>query len=263
MKAGLFDRAEAAFESLEGSAFDDEARLALLSLHERARDWAAATEVASDLERRGSGSFGARIAHYACETAIEADARGEADPAEQALARARAAAPQALRPLLLTAQRLARAGAHRQALQCWDELLQAHPAAWPLAAVDYARSALAGGEREAARARLTAAYANEPGIDVLQARLELDSADSARTPLLLEHLQRQPSLSAAARVLELPPSTWDAQTPARLHQVVEAAARPLQRHRCAACGFEAHHYFWQCPGCQGWDTFPPRRVESL
>ena len=39
--------------------------------------------------------------------------------------------------------------------------------------------------------------------------------------------------------------------------------KPLQRYRCAACGFEAHHYFWQCPGCQGWDTYPPRRMEAL
>jgi lipopolysaccharide assembly protein B len=219
--------------------------------------------VASDLERRGSGSFGARIAHYACEMALEADAHGQPEQAEQALARARAAAPQALRPMLLGGQRLARAGAHRQALQCWDELLQAHPAAWPLAAVDYARSALACGEQEAACARLLRAYADDPGVDVLQAQLELQSTDSARTALLLEHLQRQPGLSAAAKVLELPPSAWDAQTPARLHKVVAAAARPLQRYRCAGCGFEAHHYFWQCPGCQGWDTFPPRRMESL
>jgi lipopolysaccharide biosynthesis regulator YciM len=31
----------------------------------------------------------------------------------------------------------------------------------------------------------------------------------------------------------------------------------------AACGFEASHWFWQCPGCLGWDTFPPRTVEEL
>jgi lipopolysaccharide biosynthesis regulator YciM len=43
---------------------------------------------------------------------------------------------------------------------------------------------------------------------------------------------------------------------------VQRAARPLQRYRCAACGFEAHHYFWQCPGCQGWDTYPPRLLEQ-
>ena len=37
MKAGLFDRAEAAYSALEGTAFDTEARLALLTLHERDR----------------------------------------------------------------------------------------------------------------------------------------------------------------------------------------------------------------------------------
>ena len=33
--------------------------------------------------------------------------------------------------------------------------------------------------------------------------------------------------------------------------------------RCAACGFEAKDHFWQCPGCQAWDSYPPRRVEEL
>ena len=44
---------------------------------------------------------------------------------------------------------------------------------------------------------------------------------------------------------------------------MDRAARPLQRYRCAACGFEAAHYFWQCPGCLSWDTYPPRHVEEL
>ena len=44
---------------------------------------------------------------------------------------------------------------------------------------------------------------------------------------------------------------------------VDHAARPLARYRCAACGFEAQGYFWQCPGCQAWESFPPRRIEEL
>jgi lipopolysaccharide biosynthesis regulator YciM len=36
----------------------------------------------------------------------------------------------------------------------------------------------------------------------------------------------------------------------------------LQRYRCAACGFEARHWFWQCPGCLSWDSYPPRRLEE-
>ena len=263
MKAGLFDRAEAGYKALEGTAFDTEARLALLSLHERARDWPAATAVALELERQGGGSFATRIAHYACEMALQAITSGQPQQAEQALQRAREAAPAAVRPQLLTGQQRAAAGAHAEALQLWDKMLAQHPAAWPLVAADYARSAMAGAERSSARERLSAAYAVEPDTDLLKARLELEADPAQRRCLVLEHLQLQPTLGAAAQVLELPLEQWDAQTPPQLQQVVAASARPLQRHRCAACGFEAHHYFWQCPGCQGWDTYPPRRMESL
>ncbi|MDE2297207.1 MAG: tetratricopeptide repeat protein, partial [Burkholderiales bacterium] len=85
MKAGLFDRAESAYLALDGTAFDTEARLALLTLHERARDWRAAVEVAQKLENRGTGSFAARISHYWCEIALEAEARHQGDEADAAL----------------------------------------------------------------------------------------------------------------------------------------------------------------------------------
>src|SRR5918912_4500955 len=83
MRAGLFDRAEEAWKALEGTAFDTEARLALLTLHERSRDWRAAVEDAQKLERgSGTGSYAPRIAHYWCELALEADARQQAADAE-------------------------------------------------------------------------------------------------------------------------------------------------------------------------------------
>ena len=142
-------------------------------------------------------------------------------------------------------------------------MLLRHPTAWPLVAADYARSALACGDCHADRDQLIQAYMAEPDHDLLQARLALEPDAAARHRLALDHLQRQPTLSAVALALDVPVAEWDAQTPVRLHDVVAAAARPLQRYRCAACGFEAHQYFWQCPGCQGWDTFPPQRLEAL
>src|SRR5450631_2585005 len=100
MKAGLFDRAEEAFRALAGTGFDTEARLALLDLHERSRDWRAAVEVARQLEQSGAGSFASRIAHYCCELALEADAARQPEAAADALARAREAAPGDARPLV-------------------------------------------------------------------------------------------------------------------------------------------------------------------
>ena len=73
--------------------FDTEARLALLALHERSREWRAAAEVAARLERGGSGSFGTRIAHHWCEARCRGRRRQQhAAEADEALQRAREAA---------------------------------------------------------------------------------------------------------------------------------------------------------------------------
>ena len=54
-----------------------------------------------------------------------------------------------------------------------------------------------------------------------------------------------------------------AQQQALVQRALDQATQPLKRYRCAACGFEAKQYFWQCPGCQNWDSYPTRRVEEL
>jgi lipopolysaccharide assembly protein B len=48
-----------------------------------------------------------------------------------------------------------------------------------------------------------------------------------------------------------------------IKKALEQQSAPLKRYRCAGCGFESRQYFWQCPGCQTWDSYPPLRVEEL
>jgi lipopolysaccharide biosynthesis regulator YciM len=264
MAAGLFDRAEQAFQALEGTVFDTEARLALLTLHERSRDWRAAADDAAKLERSGTGSFASRISHYWCELALDADARQRTDEAEDALQRAHAAAPQAARPLILAGQRARTRGDHAAALQHWGALLGTHPTAFNLVALDYARSAIACGDQKAALERLQKLYRHGPSNDLLDAIAELDPDPRRLRERLLEHLQRQPTLSAAQSLLSRSAGTTLTESETgTLRDAIGLAARPLQRYRCAACGFEAQHYFWQCPGCLGWDTYPPQRLEDL
>jgi lipopolysaccharide biosynthesis regulator YciM len=264
MKAGLFDRAEAAFAALDGTAFDTEARLALLTLHERARSWRAAVEVAQKLERSGTGSFASRISHYWCEIALEADAKQQTDDADAAVRSAREAAPAAIRPLVLAGQRAARRGDHAELISLWGALMAAHPAAFSLVAREYAQSALALGDGAAALERLQLLYARTPTLDLLDAMALLDPDPQRRRTRLAAHLNEHPTLSAAQQLLQL--SDHQALEPAETQRLTEAvgrAARPLHRYRCAACGFEAQHYFWQCPGCLGWETYPPQRLEDL
>ncbi len=263
MKAGLFDRAEQAYQALHGTAFDIEARLALLTLHERSRDWRAAVDDARHLERTGTASFAARISHYWCELALEADARQQPALADEALHLAREAAPTAARPLVLAGQRANASSDHALALTLWSELSAVKPEAFSLVARDYAASAIACGEGAAALGKLRALYLRTPTMDLLQAIAALEPNPERQRERLLAHLREQPTLSAAQAMLSqsLGKALTDTEA-GSLREALGRAARPLQRYRCAACGFEAQHYFWQCPGCLTWDSYPPRRLED-
>lgn len=267
MKAGLFDRAEEAWKALEGTAFDTEARLALLTLHERSRDWRAAVEDAHKLERgSGTGSYASRIAHYWCELAQEADNKGQAADAAEALRKAREAAPQAARPLVLAGERARAAGDHAQAVACWRLLLAAHPNAFALVARDFAASALAAGEAAQALDDLRQLHQRAPSLDLLDAIGLLDSDAASQRRRVAEHLRSHPSLSAARELLRLRVAERGASDDADellIEGAISHAAKPLQRYRCAACGFEAQNYFWQCPGCLNWDSYPTQRLEDL
>jgi lipopolysaccharide biosynthesis regulator YciM len=267
MKAGLFDRAEEAWKALEGTVFDTEARLALLTLHERSRDWRAAVDDAQKLERSsGTGSYASRISHYWCEIAIEADAKQQTGDADAAIRKAREAAPQAPRPLVLAGERARNAGDHVQAVQNWRQLLAGHPVAFALVARDYAASALAAGEQGAALAELLALYQRTPSLDLLAATEMLDPQPTSQRQRVAAHLETHPSLSAARELLRLriaERGTGDDPEVQSIEAAITRAAKPLQRYRCAACGFEAQYYFWQCPGCLNWDTYPTQRLEDL
>ncbi len=263
IKAGLFDRAEQAFLALDGTPYQAEAQLALLTLYERSRDWQRAIDIAARIEAAGGASLATRVAHYWCELAQAADDRGEAEAADRALQRARQAEPTAARALVMSGRRLARQGRPLEALVAWDELRRVRPASFALVAADYADAAAAAGRAAEARAALTELARHEPGIDLLRAlaRLQPDDPAAARERLLAL-LRQQPTLSAALDLLAGGPGTIDADTLPALRQALATAAKPLQRYRCAACGFEAQHWFWQCPGCLGWDSYPPRRIEE-
>jgi len=260
LKAGLFDRAEQACRALVGTPFDTEARLALLQLHESSHDWHAAAADAGQLESAGTGTFATRIAHHWCELALEADERGDTGAAEAALARADEMAPASPRPALQAGQRMARLGRHAEAVAIWLDLRQRHPGAFPLVAAQFAASASAAGQEHEAMATLLALYAEQPSMDLLAAIDALDADPARARQRHAEHLARQPSLSAALAVVRDRP---ESELQADVVAVIERYAQPLQRYRCAACGFEAQRHFWQCPGCLSWDSYPPQRVEDM
>ena len=47
-----------------------------------------------------------------------------------------------------------------------------------------------------------------------------------------------------------------------LAEVTTKQSKLFARYQCSHCGFLAHTFSWQCPGCERWDSFPPIRVDE-
>jgi lipopolysaccharide biosynthesis regulator YciM len=259
LKAGLLDRAEEALRKLEGTAYEEQALLALLAIYERSRDWPQAAEIARKLEAGGSGGqFAGRQAHYLCEQAANASPQ----EAEDLLQRAMAIAPSAPRPRMELAALRRRAGRAEEAYALLERLAGEVPSAIPLLARPFTDSARALGHEAEARAVLQASYEQIPSLDVLDGITALESEPEAARDWYVRHLKREPSLVAAAKWMAGEKLEQEQFHP-EVQRALDHAAKPLTRYRCAACGFEAKTFFWQCPGCQSWDSYPPRRVEEL
>jgi len=258
LKAGLLDRAEEALRKLEGTAYEGQALPALLAIYERTRDWAQASEVAQKLEASGQADFSGRKAHYLCEQAINA---APAD-AEKLLRQAMKAAPDTARPRLELAALQRRAGDSTAAYKTLSRAAQRAPAAIPLIAKPLVEAAVAAGQQPEALEILHTSYELSPSLDVLEAIVALEREPAEAREWYVKHLKREPSLVAATRWLAGEKLEHEQFHP-HVQKALEHAVKPLTRYRCAACGFEAKQHFWQCPGCQAWDSYPARRVEEL
>ncbi|MFM9878806.1 MAG: lipopolysaccharide assembly protein LapB [Burkholderiaceae bacterium] len=264
LKAGLLDRAEVALQKLDCTAFEARSRLALLAIYERSRDWSKASAIAEKLQSSGQGDFSGRLSHYFCEQAQQATT-----PAEPiALARTRdllqqalETAPAAPRPRLALASLMRAQGDNNAAFDTLLALSEAAPAAMPLVAAELVQTAQATRREAQALQVLQASYRQIASLDVLDAIAALSSTHEGAQAYLL-HLQREASLVAAVACIERDPTLMN-HLPAPVLRALAHAVKPLKRYRCAACGFEAQQHFWQCPGCQAWDSYPARRVEEL
>ena len=262
LKAGLLDRAEAALHKLEGTSFEGEALLALLAIYERSRDWPQARRIATRLDAAQPGSFATRLAHYLCEEAEQQQRSGYTDQALALLEQAVRQAPQTPRGWLALSALKTQTGQASAALDALVTLASEAPQGLPLAARPMADLARQTGREPQVLALLQACHDRAPSLDVTEALASLSNDPGAVRARYLAHLEKEPSLVIATQWLAGETlSEPDAQK--RVQAALEQASAPLKRYRCAACGFEARQHFWQCPGCQGWDSYPARRVEEL
>jgi len=268
LKGGMLDRAENAFSRLlDERVHRFEALRSLLRIYQMEREWARAIECALRLEAEAGETHQVATAHFHCELAEQAIAAGDLDGASAQLEQALAAHRKSVRTAMLAGDVAIRRGRRADAIGHWLHVVAGSPEYTPLV-LDRLMAALdAEGRRPEAAALLRRSLNEHPSIDSLDQAYrwvrEWEGAAAAET-LLREELKRHPSLLGFERLLAVRSGPVQADPElALLRGLIQSQAQKLARYRCARCGFRSREFYWNCPGCSNWDSYPPRRIEEL
>jgi len=269
LKAGLLDRAEETFGLLIESSYSVQSRRALLEIYQREKEWMRAIDAAIALQNSGAGTRQKEIAQFYCELAQDEILNTHTEAAIDFLDKAHAANRSNVRATILRGDMLLADNQTEQALQTWRRVEQQSAQHVTLVAqrIMDAYNAL---QRSQEGINLLKNYLEQaPSIDLLevlyQASLEVEGTESA-TQIVLEEVRRTPTLLGLdklldARMLFVAPERL--QELSMVKNLVHGYAKKLARYQCAQCGFKARQFYWQCPGCNRWETYPPRRTEEL
>jgi lipopolysaccharide biosynthesis regulator YciM len=268
-KAGLLDHAESVLVKMaEGDPSADVHRH-LLDIYIQEKDWGKAIDAARKLEVSARRNYQKEIANYYCELAITEQIHGRHDAAGALLDQALEANRKCVRANLLRGEWLAREGRHEDAVAAWKAIEMQDASYLGLAADGLFESYKALGRPGEGYTLLRGLQNRYPGLDLLnvvyQASAEHEG-DEAAWRLVRDEVRRNPTLVGLDRLIDAellrapPERRQDLQL---MKSLVHSHAQALSVYLCSQCGFKARQFYWQCPACGGWETFPPRRTAEL
>lgn len=269
LKAGLLDRAEESFNSLVDTLYAAQARRALLEIYQREKEWPRAIAAARALQESGAGGRQREIAQFYCEIAQDELVHTHPELALEWLDKALASDRKNVRATLLRGDALLVQGDIEGALLTWRRVVQQSVPHVALVAQRLMDGYSAAGRPREGLNLLESYLAEASSIDLLevvfQAVLRQDGVDAANR-LVSDELKRTPTLLGLDKLLEA--RLMEARPEVRpelslVKNLVHGYAQRLARYQCSHCGFKARQFYWQCPGCSQWETYPPRRTEEL
>lgn len=266
LKAGLFDRAEELFESLNDDRYRQPALRALLEIYVREREWERAIKAATELERISGVPFRVEIANYYCEMALKSKLANDTHTARFELDQALNANKNCVRANVLLGDMEAESGNHKAAISIWKRIEFQKPEYLGLIAPKLLTSFRALNQTAEGLSLLQTylqTYQLSSLLNVLyEATLAEQGAESAAR-LARNELIKMPSLNTldlllqARAILETShPQTGNLQDTQLMQQAVRHAIGNKTAYHCEQCGFKAKYHHWQCPACNAWEALP-------
>ena len=269
LKAGLLDRAEAVFVKLRGTRFNEFALNNLLDIYQQEKDWKKAIEIAEALPHHEGVLWEKEVANFHCELAAAAMANSRFDEAMEGLGRALALNRKSVRANMLMGDLCASRGDDRAALEAWKMVEKQNPIYLALVAERIMDAYRRLGELEQGIQLLRSYLDKYPSLDLLDALFQWElqkEGPQVAYQLVRDELRRNPTLLGLDKLLEAALLTASAEQRTDIELVkslVHGHTRRVARYRCDACGFKARQFYWRCPACGGWETYPPKRTEEF
>ena len=269
LKAGLLDRAEAVFVRLKDTRLADVAFKYLIEIYQQEKDWQKAIEIIHALPETDQLQWRRELANFHCELAANAMANSRFDDAREELARAMAQNRQCVRASILSGDLAAERGDDRAALEHWKQIERQNPVYLALVAERVMDAYRREDMVEQGLQLLQAWLEHHPSLDLLDEVFQWELEKAGPRPayeLVREELQRNPTLLGLDKLLEAALLTAPVEQRNDIDmvkQLIHGHTRRVARYRCDACGFKARQFYWRCPACGGWETYPPRRTEEF
>lgn len=291
LKAGMLDRAESAFSVLGDTRYALPALRSLVRIYESEHDWPRAIDAARKLQGLVDEPV-PQIVHYHCEMAqialsakpVNTEAAAAAlDAADNALKSFDPAASRGVRArIAMLRARLAQIELNPKLERLYlESILTDEPEYAGLVAERMLDNYRQGGEAAAGLDLLSRHYAQHASLDLFNVVFRELRAQQGAAPawrFAREALRHHPSLLGLDRLLEA-----ELANPAKaaalaqgdggdlvpggdltlLRSLIHKHTQRLDRYVCRSCGFQPHRFYWQCPGCNAWETYSPRRLEEL
>ncbi|MBU3697996.1 lipopolysaccharide assembly protein LapB [Dechloromonas sp.] len=266
LKAGLLDRAEEMFNKLLRTSFEEEAKRNLLEIYQVEKEWLKAVQIARELPDVASHRD---IAEFYCELAANEIMRSKPDAAREFLDSAMQENRKCVRASLLQGDLLLQEGRQLEAIDAWQRIEQQDPAFLSLVAQRLLETYRKLERRDEGIALLSGYLERYPSLDLLDVvyQLVLESeGNEAAYRLVRGELQRNPTLLGLEKLMSarLPLAAPEVRPDVELAKtIIQGYTKRLSRYRCDNCGFKARQFYWRCPACGGWETYPPRRSEEF
>jgi lipopolysaccharide biosynthesis regulator YciM len=248
------------------------AKESLLEMYQIERDWKKAIIAASELEALQGKSHHTEIAQFHCELGQEALRRKDLPVVEQSVQLALQAVPHHARALILQGDYLIAMDRPAQAIEVWAVIAKTHPAYMHLLGDRWMAAHAALNKADDGLSALYDLLKNQASgelLDIVQKHMTQIRGAQAAEVMLVEVMQHSPSLSALSKLAETRLVLAESNgTPERVSDLqatlslLKQRTTSLARYTCGNCGFRARRFYWQCPGCNYWEAYSPRRSEG-